>query len=1202
MQLTNIHSDRKNVYLFNRQDDGSLNIEQDNSFFPYYFEPCEEGNCRGYDGVPLKRLYTSLPQEIRKRASPNAYEADIIFCLDPDTYIKMANGIIKKLKDIKKGDKLISYNFRGDFTTTTVTDKWLTNKIGKTVETKSDTIVGSDNHLLLTYNFDRKPSQSKFDWKKIKNFKKGDYLIQWLNYERTPNLIIFDNYQYLKGFYMGDGSHFSDKRNDLEIRDKDRDNLDFIQNILIKYNLKSKLSKDKHQESWLLHWNSNNLMDIKSRKLIENISLESKLSYIAGFFDAEGTVGNSFCRFTNTNQEVLKWISSVLFSIGIPNKYRLLTETLVNKNAYFLDVYNLQKFKQLIPIKSVKKIIKLDQKIIEKENSKSKNISKFDVLPMVSILKLFAYYGKLSGKGWRSKRKYFNKTKDMGSFFKNLEFPKRLNGLKNTISRPLAIKIYEEIKNKSLEKGYNWTYLNKQILFFLNHVYFSKIKKISNVNQNFIDISVDSKNFIANNFASHNCKRYMIDKVKELSPVKLRWQMFDMETLSKSLPKPKETHQAKDKISCITLYDNLTDQYRQWYLGDFENESDLWFAFINYVKTNPPDLLLAWNMNGFDFPYLYHRIADFCKRISPIGQDRYGNKDFQFPAGISIIDYMEWWKKFTLNKEDSYALGSVMGKHLGWDKGEFTEIDFSKLSPDIKSRNMIDVKGMVELEKKKQLIPHFDMIRRLTKVEFEDLIWNSRMIDSLLLQEAKNQNVALPMRPVKSDYEEEDDDFEGAFREAFKTGAFFNIGKYDVSGAYCYPIIDLCLDSINIVDQLEDNCIEIDVNDRLTQEKVASYYVKQNDKALLPIVVKKLVEEKNKLKEIKNKLDPISKEYEEIEKRYEAFKTIVLSAWGVIGNKYFRRYDKRVASMITSIVRDLLHYIHTELEKLGYQVLYIDTDSVFCDDKGENIVDLLNGLIKTWALKTFNKELSVKFDYEGHFKKLFIMAKTRYLGYLDTGHGVKKEIKGIEAKRKDSTAWMKVFQRELLEKILNKETKESIFEWIHEQIVSIKESPLEDIAIPCSINKKISSYKVNTKPIQALENSPGYNKEIGDRFYWIYVEPEYDISEEEVTEYYRKVPGKREGTLKQEKLKVGEIRDLLLNNQLDKMLSEEDIFKKTSIKKVKKARNVMAFDKNHKTHLKTIDWKMMINRNILMKLTTIFTAMGWEENLKDFKN
>lgn len=697
-------------------------------------------------------------------------------------------------------------------------------------------------------------------------------------------------------------------------------------------------------------------------------------------------------------------------------------------------------------------------------------------------------------------------------------------------------------------------------------------------------------------------KQYLIDRVSVIDKTFIRWMMMDIETLSKTLPKPFETKKARDPISCISLYDNLTKEYNDFYLGDFKKESDLWEAFCAYVKQNAPDLIIAHNMAFFDYPYLYYRIPKLAEKLSPIGKSRYGKGGMDYPAGISIIDSLEMIKKITLNKEESYGLENLMVKYLGHDKGEYSKIDFALLNRDLVGRCRGDVEGMVGLEEKFQMIPHYDMIRRISKIEWEDFNYNSRVIDMFLLEEAKLAGVVLPTKPTKDD--NADDAFEGAFRDAFKTGVFHNIGKYDLSGAYMYAIINLCLDSVNIVDVATEDSILIDVKDRVTQEIVESYNVIQNEKALLPRVVEKLVTEKNKLKALLNATNPESPEYEDIEKKYAAFKTVVLSSWGVIGNKYFRRYDKRVAAMVTGIVRDLLHYTFDELAKLGYETIYVDTDSVFVDDKGENLEPLLNEIVNKWAMDRFNKKVDIVFDHEGHFTKLLLIAKCRYYSYLDTGHGIKKEVKGVEVKRKDSTKFLKKFQETLIEKVFDikdsKESKESIIDWIESEKKRIKTLPLKEISIPAKLSKKPEDYKVIPISLRSINETPNFKKEVGEEFYYVYVTPEEYILEKEAIEYYREVPGKREGTVKKEvftktKLESFRLSHCTKEKAIDvQYLVDKDIIKKNEkISKVKKYRDVMAFDEKGVEHLREVDWDKMIARNITNKSDAIFEAMGW---------
>ena len=686
-------------------------------------------------------------------------------------------------------------------------------------------------------------------------------------------------------------------------------------------------------------------------------------------------------------------------------------------------------------------------------------------------------------------------------------------------------------------------------------------------------------------------RRYMIDKIDKIEKCPVKWAMMDIEVLANELP---DVTIAKYKISCITIYNNFTKLYTTFYLEDYDTEYEMIEDFINYLQKEKFDIIAGWNMEKFDFPYLCNRIPDFASKISPINKTRY-SQEIEYPAGISIIDYYSWFKKITLNREKSYKLNDIAQKYL--KDASKQEIDFSKLSKELKQKNRLDVEQLVRLEEKFQLIPYFDEIRRLSKVEWEDLLWSSRMLDQLLLQEAKNQKIVLPMKP--SDLRgtlNEKEEYEGAYREIFKTGRFENVGKYDLSGAYPTMMIDFCLDSSNIHNQKEKDCIEVD-----------DCFFKQNEKAILPLVVNKMMVLKNELKEKLSSLDPSTIEYKDLNLKYKGTKSLVNSAYGVFGNRFFRLYDKRVASATTFLVRSLMKYIISKLKEKGYEVIYADTDSVMIDNNNEDISNILNALIQDWAKEVYGKEKSsLEFAYEGKFKNLVLLALCRYMGNLETSTGIKKEICGIEAKRKDSTIFMKKFQEELFDKILEGESKENVIKWIQNQIETIKTVPLKNLGFPCKLAQDRQNYKNIPIFVRALNNTENFDKKVGDGFYYIYVIPkEYDIITKKTEFIDRKIL--TNAILKREwKIYFGEDIDIKeITKRLDKkeeLLNqlEKDgrlIIQETTVQN--KPKDVMAFDDKTQDHInrEDLDWNRIIERNIIMKLDSIFMAMNW--NIKD---
>jgi len=691
-------------------------------------------------------------------------------------------------------------------------------------------------------------------------------------------------------------------------------------------------------------------------------------------------------------------------------------------------------------------------------------------------------------------------------------------------------------------------------------------------------------------------KRYLIDKVDEIEETNVKYAFLDIEVLTKELP---DVHETKYPVSCISIYNSYSKSIKCFYLGDYANETSMLDAFVSYLKVEQFDLILGWNIEQFDYPYLMHRIPDFAKRISPIGKQRFYSKGMMYPAGTSIVDYLLWYKRI-FKGLGSYALDNVLNHEFG--AGKEYNPDFSVLSEEVKLRNIDDVRGLEKIERKQGIINHYDWVRRIAKVEWEDLIWNSRTIDMLLLQEAKNNGIVLPSR-VKD--EESNEEFEGAFRETFETGAFYNLGKYDLAGAYLNAIIDLCLDTSNLTDTPTDDSLSVSITDRVSQDILTTHHVRQRKEAILPTVCRKLLLKKSEIKSELAGCKPTDPQYHNIQQKYDAFKGIILSSWGVIGNKYFRLYDHRIASLITATVRDLLHYIKASLDERGVKVIYIDTDSVFCEDGGVNIAEMLNELIQEWSQTRYNKPSSIVFEYEGHFKSILIIGMCRYIGYVQTNNGIKEEVKGVETKRVDSSAFMKTFQKALIKKILAKESKSIIDMWIEAQRKLMLDLPISEVAFPCRLSKAVEKYEKTTPiHVRAMEYS-GLHKEVGDRFYYIYIVPtSYQV------EHCELLDGKR-------------LTDTRLNREFKKYygydLEADSIFNPTNdssklvndlianlassgrlvngeLKISGKPNNVIAFDEDNLDILSKyeIDWDTMVQRNINSKADRIYEAMGWK--------
>jgi len=297
--------------------------------------------------------------------------------------------------------------------------------------------------------------------------------------------------------------------------------------------------------------------------------------------------------------------------------------------------------------------------------------------------------------------------------------------------------------------------------------------------------------------------------------------------------------------------------------------------------------------------------------------------------------------------------------------------------------------------------------------------------------------------------------------------------------------------------------------------------------------------------ELKNKLKQVSIDTEEgkvIDLAYKACKSFNNSGFGSYGNIYTRLFNLYTFNTTTALPRDLLNFLQKKLKKHDIEIIFIDTDSFVLNTSDKSIINRLNKWIVAWAMNKYNNpNVNVELEYEGIFRQLYVGSKCRYIGKLEKpNEKIEIEKKGLQLVRRDYEKFVKDFQAELIkEKLWQKKSKEEIIEWIKEKIEAFKKAPLQEIAIPCKINKPREEYAKKEIYFEALDETQKliseFNKEIGERYWWIYMQEP----------------------------------------------------------------RVLAFDKDNQKHIdrKKIDWNAMIERCIFNILVPTFESLSWEEDL-----
>ena len=122
----------------------------------------------------------------------------------------------------------------------------------------------------------------------------------------------------------------------------------------------------------------------------------------------------------------------------------------------------------------------------------------------------------------------------------------------------------------------------------------------------------------------------------------------------------------------------------------FQSEESMLTSFLQYWNENCPDVITGWNVQLFDIPYIARRIdrilgEKYTKTLSPwkliSSREIYikGRKQIAYDLpGISTLDYLELYRKFTYTNQESYRLDHIAFVELGSKKLDHSEFDTFK--------------------------------------------------------------------------------------------------------------------------------------------------------------------------------------------------------------------------------------------------------------------------------------------------------------------------------------------------------------------------------------------------------------------------------------------------------------------------------------------------------------------------------------------
>ncbi len=500
--------------------------------------------------------------------------------------------------------------------------------------------------------------------------------------------------------------------------------------------------------------------------------------------------------------------------------------------------------------------------------------------------------------------------------------------------------------------------------------------------------------------------KYPEDEIKfDINKIKLI--TLDIEVASEEgFP---DVESCSEEILSITIQDYSSKHIITWGVKPFSNkrkdvtynycdsEYNLLNSFINYWIEFTPEVITGWNIQLYDIPYIAKRInrvlgEKLMKRLSPWGLvtegEVYinGRKHTNFDVGgVTQLDYLDLYKKFTYKAQESYRLDYITEVELGVKKLDHSEYDtfkdfYTKDWQKFIEYNIRDVELVDQLEDKMKLIELAITMAYDAKVNFADVFYQVRMWDNIIYNYLKKRNIVIPPKNKSQKNEK----YAGAYVKEPIPGKYDWVVNFDLNSLYPHLIMQYNISPETIMDERHPT-VSVDkiLNQSINFEMYKDYAVCANGamyrkdiRGFLPELMEKMYGDRVIYKK---KMIQAKKEYEknptkQLEKEIARFNNIQMakkislnSAYGAIGNQYFRYYKLENAEAITLSGQVSIRWIEGKMNSYLNRILktegedYViasDTDSIYLN-MGPVVETVFKGREKTTETSPSANDTSV---------------------------------------------------------------------------------------------------------------------------------------------------------------------------------------------------------------------------------------------------
>jgi DNA polymerase elongation subunit (family B) len=446
------------------------------------------------------------------------------------------------------------------------------------------------------------------------------------------------------------------------------------------------------------------------------------------------------------------------------------------------------------------------------------------------------------------------------------------------------------------------------------------------------------------------------------------------------------TLRKKGKSIVFSLYDFVPPSQSIKHIK-CRSERELLIQFVeNWCKPEWfPDIVTGWNCELFDIPYIVNRIKNilgmnYAKRLSPwkylrpkvieIGTKQYNCYDI---VGISVLDYLQLYRKFSNTPQESYTLDFISEQELGEKKVDFRKQGYESLH-DLCTRNPqlyleYNVQDCALVEKMNDKLKFIELVLAIAydaKTNFVDALTTVRLWDTIIHNHLLPKGIVIP--PQNPNVEKERP-IQGAYVKDPLVGMHRYCASFDFESLYptlieqhnISPETLVEKTKLSIYEILEETAIDKTVKAKQNNWNLtgSGCYFTNERQGFLPELMTKL---KAKRKQFKNKMFEAEKrigngdqkaeyDYARYNALQHAIKIQLNSLYGSLANPYNRWFQPELAESITLSGQMTTMWVEKHLNKWLNQLNQTQKDYVIAADT-DSCYFVLNDVIAPLNPKT----------------------------------------------------------------------------------------------------------------------------------------------------------------------------------------------------------------------------------------------------------